>query len=323
MLKTRVTELLGVEYPIQCGTMQWLSRAEFVAAVANAGGFACLAAASFPTQEELEEEIRKTRDLTDKPFGVNVSLFPALMPRPPEEMIETVINAGVKILETAGRNPEPFRKMISDAGLTHIHKCARVRDAAKVDRLGVDIVSIVGTECGGHPSMEKVTTLVLIPEAADAIKAPLIAGGGFSDGRSLVVALALGAEGVNMGTRFIATKECPVHESFKEKFVEARETDTVLVMESLQNPARVLKNPWAEKVLDMEGEGASLEELIPLIKGDLSRTGWVEGSFEKGLYPAGQSVGRIRNIPSVSDLIQNIVNEAMAVKEKLNKVIQG
>ncbi|MBU2252937.1 MAG: nitronate monooxygenase, partial [Proteobacteria bacterium] len=213
MLKTRMTELLGIEYPIQCGTMMSVSKPELVAAVANAGGLACLAAAIYPTQEELTEAIEKTRGLTNRPFGVNISLFPALMPQPPEEMLETIIRAGVKILETAGRSPQPYREMISKAGMIHIHKCARVRDAIKADSMGVDIVSIVGTECGGHPSMEKVTSLVLIPKAAAKIKAPLIAGGGFGDGRTLLAALAMGAEGINMGTRFLATQECPLHQA--------------------------------------------------------------------------------------------------------------
>jgi NAD(P)H-dependent flavin oxidoreductase YrpB (nitropropane dioxygenase family) len=321
MLKTRITELLGIQYPIQCGTMQWLSRAELVSAVANAGGLACLPAATFPTKEGLIDEIHKTQDMTDKPFGVNVSLFPALLPRPPEEMVETVIESGVKILETAGRNPEPIRNMIVENGLIHIHKCARVRDAVKVDRMGVNIISIVGTECGGHPSMEKVTSLVLIPQAVDAVKNPLIVGGGFCDGRTLVVALALGADGVNMGTRFISTKECPAHDSFKQKIVESGEADTVLVMESLQNPARVLRNPWAEKVIEMENKGASLEELVPFISGKVSSTGWATGNIDEGLYPSGQVAGRIHDIPTVSDLMKRIVDEAQEVKERLNKII--
>ena len=318
MLQTRVTEILGIKYPIQCGTMQWLSRAELVSAVANAGGLACLPAATFPSKEELLDEIKKTRDMTDQPFGVNVSLFPALLPKPPEEMIETVIESGVKILETAGRSPEPYRKMISDAGLTHLHKCARVRDASKGDRLGVNIVSIVGTECGGHPSMEKVTSLVLIPQAVDAINIPLIAGGGFGDGRALVVALALGAEGVNMGTRFICTKECAAHDAFKQKIIESSEADTTLVMESLQNPARVLKRPWTDKILEMESKNAPLEELAPLISGQISRTGWVDGNLDKGIFPAGQVVGRIKDIPSVAELMERIVSEASEVIKKLD-----
>ena len=320
MFKTRMTELFGIEVPIQCGTMQVLSRAELVAAVANAGALACLPAATFQTREELLAEIEKTRALTDKPFGVNVSLFPALMPRPPEELIQTVIDSGVKILETAGRNPEPLRQQIVEAGLIHFHKCARVRDAAKVARLGVDAVSVVGIECGGHPSMEKVTSLVLIPKAVDQVDVPLIAGGGFSDGRSLVAALALGADGVNMGTRFIATRECPAHQAFKEKIITAHEADTVLVMESLQHPARVLKTPWSEKIIEMEQHGATLEELIPMITGALSRHGWTDGNLNEGIYPAGQIIGRITDIPTVADFIKRTMDEALEVRERLNRL---
>jgi NADH:quinone reductase (non-electrogenic) len=321
MFKTRMTELFGIQYPIQCGTMQALSRAELVAAVANAGALACLPAATFPTREELLDEIKKTRELTDKPFGVNVSLFPSLMPLPPEEMIQTVIDSGVKILETAGRNPEPFRPQITEAGLIHFHKCARVRDAAKVARLGLEAVSIVGTECGGHPGMEKVTSLILIPKAADQVHIPLIAGGGFCDGRSLVAALALGADGVNIGTRFIATRECPAHQAFKDKILQSNETETVLVMESLMNPARVLKTPWSEKIIEMERHGASLEELTPLISGRVSRQGWAAGNLNQGMYPAGQVIGRINDIPTVADLIKRIMEEALETRDRLNKLI--
>jgi nitronate monooxygenase len=301
--------------------MQSLSRAELVSAVANAGGLACIPAATFPSKEDLTNEIKKTRDMTDQPFGVNVSLFPALLPKPPEEMIETVIEAGVKILETAGRSPEPYRGMITDAGLIHIHKCARVRDAVKADRLGVDIVSIVGTECGGHPSMECVTTLVLVPQTVDAISRPLIAGGGFSDGRTLVVALAMGAAGVNMGTRFMATRECPIPDSVKEKMVESPETSTVLVMQSLQNPARALKTPWTEKILEMESRGATLEELVPMISGEAGHAGWQAGDVDKGILPVGQAVGRIKDVPTVAELMTRTMNEAMEVKEKLNAIL--
>jgi nitronate monooxygenase len=315
-----MTELFGIEYPIQCGTLQALSRAELVAAVANAGALACLAAATFPSRPELLDEIKKTRDLTDKPFGVNVSLFPALMPTPPEEMIQTVIDSGVKILETAGRNPEPYRGMIAESGLIHFHKCARVRDAAKVARLGLDAVSIVGTECGGHPSMEKVTSLILVPKAVDQVDIPLIAGGGFCDGRSLVAALALGADGVNMGTRFLATRECPIHQTFKDKLIEANEADTVLVMESLMNPARVLKTPWSEKIVEMEKRGATLEELMPMISGKVSRDGWTQGLVNEGMYPAGQAIGRITDIPSVAELIGRIMDEARVAKERLDRL---
>ncbi len=320
MFKTRMTELLGIEYPIQCGTMMSISKPELVAAVANAGGLACLAAAIYPTSEELTEAIEKTRGLTKKPFGVNISLFPSLMPKPPEEMLETIIKAGVKILETAGRSPQPYREMISKAGLVHIHKCARVRDAVKADSMGVDIVSIVGTECGGHPSMEKVTSLILIPKAAAKIKAPLIAGGGFGNGRTFLAALAMGAEGVNMGSRFLATQECPLHPAAKAKIVESEETGTVLVMESLMNPARVLRTPWTEKIIEMEGRKASLEELAPMISGKVSFQGWNSGDLSEGIYPMGQVIGLIDDIPTVADLMKRIMKEAAEAKKRLDQL---
>jgi len=320
MLQTKMTEMLGIKYPIQCGTMMALSTAELVSAVANAGCLACIVAAMYPTKEELLDEIKKTRDMTDQPFGVNVSLFPALLPKPPEELIETVIESGVKILETAGRSPEPYRPMIADAGLIHIHKCARVRDAAKGDRLGVDIVSIVGTECGGHPSMEGVTSMVLVPQAVDAINKPLIAGGGFADGRALMVALSLGAAGVNMGTRFMATKECPMPDAAKQKMVESPETSTVLVMQSLGNPSRVLRTPWSEKILEMEDTGASLEELIPMIEGKAGRDGWLAGDTDKGMMPVGQAVGRVKDVPTVAELVDRIIEEAKDVKKRLDSL---
>ena len=290
-------------------------------AVANAGGLACIPAATFPSEEELVAEIKKTRELTDQPFGVNVSLFPALLPTPPEEIIETVIGEGIKILETAGRSPEPYREMIKSAGLIHIHKCARVRDAIKADKLGVDIVSIVGTECGGHPSMEGVTSLVLIPQAVDAVKAPLIAGGGFSDGRSFVAALALGAEGVNMGTRFMATVECPVNDAVKAKMVESPETSTIVVMQSLGNPARALRTPWTEKIVEMENNSATLEELIPMISGQAGQTGWLAGNIEEGVMPVGQVIGRIQDIPTVAQLMERILREAEDAEMKMNKLL--
>jgi NADH:quinone reductase (non-electrogenic) len=321
MLQTKMTEILGIKYPIQCGTMQGISTAELVAPVANAGGFCCIPSATFNTKEEFMEEVKKTKGMTDKPFGVNVGLFPSMVQTAgAEERIGWVIEAGVKILETAGRSPAPYRKQIVGGGLIHIHKCARVRDAVKMDREGVDMVSIVGTECGGHPSMEEVTSLVLIPTALDKITTPLIAGGGFADGKGLMAALALGAAGVNIGTRFMATKECPIHPDFKRKLVETAETDTLLVMKSLGNPSRVLKTPGAEKIIELESKNASLEELAPYISGRIAAAGWKEGTFDKGMYPGGQVVGRINDIPTVAELIQRMIDEAIEVKKNLDKL---
>ncbi len=319
-MKTAMTEMLGIRHPIQCGTMMWISRPPLVAAVAEAGGLACLASAIFADPQKLTQAINETKALTGKKFGVNVSLFPALDRRPPEEMIHAVIDSGVKIIETAGRNPEPYRPMIKEAGLTHIHKCARVRDAVKAEKLGVDLVSVVGIECGGHPSMEKVTSLVLIPKAVDAVDIPVIAGGGFCDGRSLVAALALGAVGVNLGTRFLVTKESLIHHTFKQRIIESSEADTRLVMESIKNPVRVMNNSWSRKVLEMEHQGASLEDLAPLITGKLSQTGWVDGTCEKGLYPAGQVIGRITDVLSVKGLIAQIMDQAAEISTKLGEL---
>jgi len=321
MLETKVTEMLGIKYPIQCGTMMRISTADLVAPVANAGGLCCLPSAAFPSSEELKEEIKRTQDMTDQPFGVNVSLFPALTPRPPEQVFDDVIQSGVKIVETAGRNPEPFRKLITEEGLIHIHKCARVRDAIKADKLGVDIVSMVGTECGGHPSMEGVTSLILIPKAAGSIKAPLIAGGGFCDGRSLTAALALGAQGINIGTRFLSTKECPVHEQVKVRITEAGEADTTIIMQSLGNPSRVLKTAWTDKIIEMERNGAALEDLIPYISGEVSKKGWNEGELEKGIYAMGQTIGLISDIPTVAELMERIVQEACEAGHSVNRLI--
>ncbi len=321
MLQTKMTEILGIKYPIQCGTMQNISTADLVAPVANAGGFCCLPAASYQDKQSFMDEVKKTKDMTDQPFGVNVGLFPEMTATvTAEERIAWVIESGVKIIETAGRSPAPYRQQIVDGGLTHIHKCARVRDAVKVDDMGVDMVSLVGTECGGHPSMEEVTSLVLIPTALDKINGPLIAGGGFADGRGLMAALALGAAGVNMGTRFMATKECPIHGDFKQKLIDSQENETVLVMKSLMNPSRVLKTPGSEKILELESKGATIEELAPHISGRASADGWQAGSFDKGMYPGGQVVGRINDNPSVAELIQSIVGQAVEVKSQMDQI---
>jgi nitronate monooxygenase len=321
MFKTPMTEILGIQYPIQCGTMQRITSAELVAPMANAGGFCCIPAAMFQTQQEFMDEIKKTRDMTDKPFGVNVGLFPEMTTTvTAEARIGWVIESGVKILETAGRSPQAYRDQIKSGGLIHIHKCARVRDAVKVDALGVDMVSIVGTECGGHPSMEEVTTLILIPAALDQVKKPLIAGGGFGDGRGFLAALALGAAGVNMGTRFMATAECPIHENLKKKMVDTLESETLLVMKSLMNPMRVLKTPASEKILELESKGASLEELAPYISGRASSDGWDKGILDQGMYSAGQVVGRIHDIPTVAQLMERIVNQALEAKKRLDGI---
>jgi nitronate monooxygenase len=319
--RTKMTEMLGVKYPIQCGTMHGLTTAEVVAPLAEAGCFCCMPASYYESKEELLVEVEKVRDQTDQPFGINVALFPELTPTfTAEERIDWVIESGVKILETAGRSPEPQRKQISDAGLIHIHKCARVRDAVKAEKVGVDIVSIVGTECGGHPSMEEVGFIVLIPAAIDAISVPLIAGGGICDGRSVIASLALGAAGVNIGTRFMATKDFPIHREFKDKLIEWDEKSTLLVMKSLKNPSRVLRTSWSERIIEAENKGATLEELVPLISGGVSKFGWRDGTVEEGMYPAGQVIGRIHDVPTMSELVERIVAEAVETKAMIARL---
>jgi nitronate monooxygenase len=321
VLDTKLTEMLGIKYPIQCGTMHALTTAEVTALVAKTGCLCCLPAAYYQTKQELLDEVKKVRDQTDQPFGINVGLFPELREIvTAEERIDWVIESGVKILETAGRSPEPQRKQISDAGLIHIHKCARVRDAVKVEKLGVDIVSMVGTECAGHPSMEEVGFIVLIPATLDVINVPLIAGGGICDGRSLIAALALGAVGVNIGTRFMATKEFPIHQEFKNKLIEFDEKNTLLVLKSVKNPSRVLRTSWSEKIRELESRGASLEELGPLISGKVSSAGWRDGSVEEGMYPGGQVIGRIHDIPTIPELVERIVAEAVEARDAIARL---
>ena len=316
MFTTRFTEFLGVRYPIQCGAMMHITDAAFTAAAANAGIFCCLASAMFQSEGELTDELKKLKDLTDKPFGVNVSLFPGHLPLSVESCLDLLAKFEISIVETAGRSPEPYVQKIKKRGFRHIHKCARVRDAVKVSSLGVDMVGVVGAECGGHPSMEMVTSLVMIPEVRAAIDKPLIAGGGFCDGKGLVAALALGADAVLMGTRFLCTTECRAHSAVKEKLLQAKETDTLLIQKSIGSMRRVLKNDWAEKVTEMEEQGASLEELMPYISGKRAGERWVSGG-DDAVFSCGQVVGRIKEVISIKELVTGIMTEAAETVDKL------
>lgn len=310
MLKTKVTEKLGIEYPIIQGGMMWISTAELASAVSNAGGLGIITALSFDTPEKLAAEIDKAKSLTDKPFGVNLTFLPTLRPVNYDAYIDVIIDKGVKIIETAGRNPEAYMDKLKSNGITVIHKCTSVRHALKAQKIGCDFVSIDGFECAGHPGEDDVTSLILIPRAVDELDIPVIASGGFGDGRGLVAALALGAEGVNMGTRFVATKEAPVHENIKKRLIEAKETDTMLVERSLKNTVRVLRNKHAEKVLEMENNGATLQELAPLLSGLRGLEAIKTGDCESALFACGQIVGLINDIPTVKELIDNIIKEA-------------
>lgn len=319
MFKTRVTQMLGIEHPLIAGTMLHLSRAEFVAAVANAGAFGSIASFTFETKKAFREEIRKAKSLTDKPFGVNISLFPTLRPVSMEEYIDTALEEGIKVIETSGMmSPATYVELIKKGGALLMHKCARVSNAQTAERVGADIVEIVGFECGGHPGGEEVTTLVLLPRVVDALKIPVVGGGGFGDARGFAACLALGAEGVLMGTSFMATKECPVHENFKKAFIEATETATMLVERSIGNPVRVIRNEAAEKVLEMEQKGATLEDLIPLITGERARKVIASGDIQGGIMACGQVVGLIHDVPMVKELVDSIINGAKEIIGRLS-----
>lgn len=310
MLKTRITELFGIQHPIVQGGMQWVSRAELVAAVANAGGLGILTALTQPSPQGLAEEIERTRQLTDRPFGVNITLLPTLKPVPYEEYARVIIEAGIPIVETAGHNPEPFMPAFKAAGIRVIHKCTSVRHAVKAAKIGCAAVSIDGFECAGHPGEDDVPGLVLIPRTADAVSVPIIASGGLADGRGLAAALALGADGINMGTRFVATREAPVHDRVKQALLEADETGTALILRSLHNTARVYRNNVAEQVLELEREGAGIDRIGPLVSGMRNRKVMEGGELEEGTWTLGLGAGLIHDIPTVRELLERIIREA-------------
>lgn len=309
-LRTRFTEMFGIEHPIVQGGMQWVGRAELVAAVANAGGLGCLTMLTQPTPEDLVKEIARTRDLTDKPFGVNFTILPTLTPPPYDEYREAIIEEGVTIVETAGNVPTEHLAVFKPAGVQVIHKCTSVRHARKAEQLGVDAVSIDGFECAGHPGEDDVTGLILIPLVAQQLTIPVIASGGFADARGLVAALALGADAVNMGTRFLCTVESPVHQRIKERIVEASERDTELIFRPLRNTARVARNSVSREVVQRLDDGARFEEVRSLVAGARGREVYESGDPERGIWTVGQSQGLIDDIPTVGDLVRRIVDGA-------------
>jgi NAD(P)H-dependent flavin oxidoreductase YrpB (nitropropane dioxygenase family) len=318
MFQTRVTEMLGIQYPIVEGGMMWLGVAELAAAVSNAGGLGIIAAGNFPSPAELKAEIRKVRSFTDKPFGVNVSVTPTFRPVDRGALVDTAVQEGAAAIETAGRDALQFADRIKKGKTKWIHKCARVRDTVTAERSGADIVTIVGYECGGAPPPNEITTFVLVPLAVDAVKIPVLAGGGIGDARGFFAALALGAEGVIMGTRFIATRECMAHPNVKEAILKAKETDTTLVQRSIGTMERVLRNKTAETVLAMEKQGASLEELKEFILGERAKKSWMEGDVDLGILPCGQIIGQIREVVSVQELIHNIIKGAITIHQRLS-----
>jgi nitronate monooxygenase len=312
-MKTRITELFGIRYPIIQGGMMWVGRAELVSAVSNAGGLGILTALTQQTPEDLVKEIARCREMTDKPFGVNITVLPSINPPPYKEYVQAVIDSGVKIVETAGRSPEPFLPAFKEAGIKVIHKCTTVRHALKAEKIGCDAVSVDGFECAGHPGEDDVTNLVLLPAAARRLSIPMVASGGIGTGVQMAAALALGAEGINMGSRFVATVEAPVHQNMKQAMVEADERQTTLMFRTLRNTARVFKNPVSEEVVSIEAKPGETDfsDLQPLVSGIRGRDRCiVGGEIQDGVWTAGQVMGLIDDIPTCEVLIQRLVKEA-------------
>lgn len=310
-MNTRVTELLKIRYPIIQGGMQWVGRAELASAVSNAGGLGILTALTQPTPEALAEEIARCRRMTDRPFGVNLTILPSISAPNHEAYLDAVIASGVKILETAGNNPRHLVEKAKAAGVKIIHKCTAIRHALSAERNGVDAISIDGFECAGHPGEDDVGGLVLIPLAAKKLKVPVIASGGIGDGRGMAAALALGAEGVNMGTRFCLTREAPIHDDVKQALLKATERDTNLILRSLHNTVRVWKNPASDQVVALERRpgGCEFKDVQALVAGQRGRKAMETGDVENGTMAAGQVLGLIDDIPTCAELLDRMVTE--------------
>ncbi len=314
MISTRFTETFGIEHPIVQGGMQHVGLAELVSAVANAGALGFVTALTQPSPEALTREIERTRDLTDKPFGVNLTILPTLKPVPYEEYARAIAESGIRIVETAGNNPQPFLPIFQDAGIKVIHKCTSVRHALKAERIGCDAISIDGFECAGHPGEDDIPGLVLIPCAAAQVTIPMIASGGFGDARGLVAALALGADGMNMGTRFMATQEAPIHDRIKQQLVEATERDTALIFRTMRNTARVFKNDVADEVRAIEAKGnATIDDIKHLVAGERGKQALLAGELDGGIWSAGMVAGLIHDIPTCAELVGRIMREATEI----------
>ena len=316
---TRITQLLGIDHPVVCGGMTTVGRAELAAAVSNAGALGMVTALTTGSPENLALEIAKTRELTDRPFGINLTILPTINPVPFDEYADVIASSGVAAVETAGRNPEQYIAKFKEGGLVCIHKAVSVRHALTAQRIGVDIVSIDGFECAGHPGEDDVSNMVLVPAASRQLDIPVLASGGFGNGQGLVAALALGAEGINMGTRFVATREAPVHNNIKQAYVDSSERDTRLLYRPLRNTARFLKNEVTEAVLQIErdkGQDLQFEDVRELVAGPRQREAWLEGNKDRGVITTGMVVGLIDDIPSCSELVERIVTEAADIVEQ-------
>lgn len=316
-LRTRFTEVFGVEHPVVQGGMQWVGRAELVAAVAQAGGLGFLTALTQPTPEDLAREIARCRELTDKPFGVNLTILPSIEPPPYDEYRRVIVEAGIPVVETAGSNPEPHLPLFHEHGVKVLHKCTSVRHALKAERVGVDGVSIDGFECAGHPGEDDVAGLVLIPAATARLSIPVVASGGFADGRGLAAALALGADGINMGTRFMCTVEAPIHDRVKQAIVDADERATELIFRPLRNTARVASNTVSADVVRILDDGGGFADVRELVAGVRGRSVFETGDLDAGIWTVGQCQGLIDDIPTVAELVHRIVAEAEDVLGRL------
>ena len=323
-MKTKITELFGIEHPIIQGGMHFVGFAELAAAVSNAGGLGIITGLTQGTPEKLEAEIKKCQALTEKPFGVNLTFLPSLTPPDYPGLIEVIIKTGVKVVETAGRNPAVYMPAMKEAGIKVIHKCTSVRHSLKAQDIGCDAVSVDGFECGGHPGEDDIPNFILLPRAADELEIPFVASGGMADARSLVASMALGAEGMNMGTRFIATQDAPVHDNVKQAIVNASELDTRLIMRSLTNTERVLNNPAVESLLAKEkalGDDLKFEDIVDEVAGVYPKV-MINGEPEAGAWSCGMVAGLISDVPTVQELIDTIMTEAdEIIKSRLQQAV--
>ncbi|MDB2534218.1 nitronate monooxygenase family protein [Porticoccaceae bacterium] len=319
-MKTRITELLGIEHPIIQGGMHHVGLAEMAAAVSNAGGLGIITALTLGTPEKLAAEIARCKTMTDKPIGVNITFLPSMTPPDYPGLIQAVIDGSVKIVETAGNNPAPYMPALKEAGIKVIHKCTAVRHALKAEKVGCDAVSVDGFECGGHPGEDDIPNFILLPRAADELTIPFVSSGGMADARSLVASLAMGADGMNMGTRFIATKEAPVHDNVKAAILAASELDTRLVMRPLRNTERVLNNPAVERLLEKEkalGADIKIDDILPEVAGVYPKI-MKEGDMDAGAWSCGMVAGLINDVPTVQELMDRIMSEADSlIKDRL------
>lgn len=320
-MKTRITELFGIRYPIIQGGMHHVGFAELASAVSNAGGLGIITGLTQPTPEDLAREIARCHEMTDQPFGVNLTFLPSFQTPPYPEYIDAIIEGGVKAVETAGRSPEQYMPQLKAAGIKVIHKCTSVRHALKAEKIGCDAASVDGFECGGHPGEDDIPNFILLPRAAEELTIPFVASGGMADGRSLVAAMALGAEGMNMGTRFLATKDAPIHDNVKQAILEADELQTRLIMRNLRNTERVMKNAAVEEIIRIEaekGEAETIDDIRHLVTGAKGRLVLQEGKMDEAAWSCGMVAGLIHDIPTCDELVSRIMVDAEAiVRERL------